>query len=57
VYHIHHKYCVDQTEPACNFQCQWPLPGFFGDVAQKAEEAIKQAAKEAAKEAAMHKEE
>uniref|UniRef100_A0A6U2EM89 GCK domain-containing protein n=2 Tax=Hemiselmis andersenii TaxID=464988 RepID=A0A6U2EM89_HEMAN len=46
VYHVHHTYCKDQTEAACNFQCEWPLPGFFGDVAKKAEEALKEQKKE-----------
>mmetsp|Transcript_39738 Transcript_39738/g.62051 ORF Transcript_39738/g.62051 Transcript_39738/m.62051 type:complete len:383 (+) Transcript_39738:402-1550(+) len=32
--HVKHKYCVHNTEVACEFQCQWPLPGFFGDVAK-----------------------
>jgi len=49
VFHVHHTYCKDQTEPACNFQCEWPLPGFFGDVAKKAEEALKVQKKEEAK--------
>jgi len=55
VFHVHNTYCKDQTEVACKFQCQWPLPGFFGDVAKKAEEEIKKQekeAKEAEKEAA-----
>ncbi|EKX44442.1 hypothetical protein GUITHDRAFT_163553 [Guillardia theta CCMP2712] len=34
VLHVHHNYCLHNTEPACDFQCKWPLPGFFGEVAQ-----------------------
>lgn len=49
VYHVHNTYCKEHTEAACNFQCQWPLPGFFGDVAKKAEEEMKQAEKAKAK--------
>jgi len=33
--HVHHKYCVTHTEPACQFECRWPLPGFFGDLIAK----------------------
>ena len=35
VTHVHHKYCVTHTEAACQFECQWPLPGFFGDLIAK----------------------
>jgi len=35
VQHVHHKYCVTHTEAACNFECAWPLPGFFGDLITK----------------------
>lgn len=32
VQHIHHKYCITHTEAACQFECRWPLPGFFGNL-------------------------
>ena len=35
VMHVHSKYCVTKTEAACNFQCKWPLPGFFGNLIPK----------------------
>ena len=35
VAHVHHKYCVTHTEAACQFECHWPLPGFFGDLISK----------------------
>ena len=36
VMHVHHQYCLHNTETACEFTCKWPLPGFFGEVAQAA---------------------
>jgi len=32
VMHVHHQYCLHNTEAACEFECKWPLPGFFGGV-------------------------
>ena len=34
VMHVHHQYCLHNTEAACEFECKWPLPGFFGEVAK-----------------------
>lgn len=36
VMHVHHQYCLHNTEAACEFECKWPLPGFFGEVEKAA---------------------
>mmetsp|Transcript_131091 Transcript_131091/g.195367 ORF Transcript_131091/g.195367 Transcript_131091/m.195367 type:complete len:428 (+) Transcript_131091:1-1284(+) len=35
--HVHHHYCLHNTEVACQFTCEWPLPGFFGDLDKEKE--------------------
>jgi hypothetical protein len=47
--HVQHQYCLDGTETACEFQCKWPLPGFFGDVAKIGEDKTKAEAEAEAK--------
>ena len=31
-----HKHTNSHLQAACEFECKWPLPGFFGEVAQAA---------------------